>query len=362
MNLAPTPVCQLDDFDLPGFTRLAADFGDQQYGFVVTPNVDHLIRLKEDSAFRTLYADAGFVLLDSRFLANILRFTRGLRFPVCCGSDLTSSLFANVIQPDDHIILIGGSLEQARQIRERFHLQHLSHFNPPMGFIRDPLMIEACLRFVEDKSPFRFCFLAVGSPQQEYVARQLKTRNIARGLALCVGASIDFLTGIEKRAPRWMQQLGIEWAYRLLQAPRRMASRYLVRGIRAFTFLIRAPIELRVNWRSIDTSTIIGAFQDIFRRKGLQVGQPIDLDQLREDWEKTGLRISDFSQGLSALRSERSIGAREPGRADILLRPAQMIAGSRLGSGVTHLLEQARKRRRAGGSMVGRRQVGLSAR
>jgi hypothetical protein len=106
-------------------------------------------------------------------------------------------------------------------------------------------MIEACLQFIERHSPFRFCFLAVGSPQQEILAQQLKARGVVRGLALCIGASINFLTGDERRAPVWMQRSGTEWLFRLLQAPRRMARRYLVRGPRVFRLLFNAEIMLR---------------------------------------------------------------------------------------------------------------------
>jgi exopolysaccharide biosynthesis WecB/TagA/CpsF family protein len=114
-----------------------------------------------------------------------------------------------------------------------------------MGFIRDRAAVEACLSFIENASPFRFCLLAVGSPQQERIARLLETRGTARGLALCIGASINFITGHERRAPRWMQRLALEWLYRLSQDPRRLAGRYLVRGPRIFAHLLRARIVLR---------------------------------------------------------------------------------------------------------------------
>jgi exopolysaccharide biosynthesis WecB/TagA/CpsF family protein len=235
----------LDDYDLDGFAGVASSFGQNRYGFVVTPNADHLIRLHREPSFRALYADAAYVLLDSRFISHLLRFTQKLRLSVCTGSDLTERLFEQVIRPHDPLVLIGGSAEQAARLRARYGLQRLAHFNPPMGFTRDPEALETCLRFVEAHSPFRYCLLAVGAPQQEMVAQQLKLRGVARGLALCIGASINFLTGEEQRAPRWMQRSGLEWLFRLLQAPRRMASRYLVRGPQLFGLLQHTQILLR---------------------------------------------------------------------------------------------------------------------
>ncbi len=236
---------QFDNYDLARFTQVAANFGQHRYGYVVTPNADHMIRLHEHASFRALYATANYILLDSRFLSKILHFTKGMQLPVCTGSDLTAKLFAEVIAPDDALVLIGGTAEQARQLGARYGVRRLAHYNPPMGFIHDPEAVETCLRFIESHSPFRFCLLAVGSPQQEIIAQHLKARGIALGLTLCIGASINFLTGDERRAPLWMQNAGLEWCYRLMQAPARMAKRYLVRGPRVFGLLRNAQIVLR---------------------------------------------------------------------------------------------------------------------
>lgn len=224
---------------------MAARFGADRFGYVVTPNVDHLIRFHEDGNFRSLYAAADFTLLDSRIAARLLWLFKSLRLPICPGSDLTAALFKRIIDPDDRIVLVGGSPEQAAQIAYAYGLRNVRHHNPPMGFVRDPEAVEACLTFIEEAGPFRFCFLAVGSPQQEMVAGLLRERGVARGLALCVGASLDFLTGRERRAPRWLQLLALEWLYRLAQNPRRLWSRYLVRGPRIFGYLRRAEVVLR---------------------------------------------------------------------------------------------------------------------
>lgn len=235
----------LDDYDVDGFQRVAADFGRDRFGFVVTPNVDHVIRFRDEPSFRALYADAAYVLLDSRFLSYVFRIVKGIRIRVCPGSDLTARLFERVIASTDKIVLIGGSDAQAASLVERYGLSDLHHYNPPMGFVRNPEQLEHCLRYVETCSPFRFCFLAVGSPQQEVLAERLKARGIARGLAFCVGASINFLTGVERRAPLWMQHIGMEWLYRLANDPTRLARRYLIRGPRVFAIVPSTEIIVR---------------------------------------------------------------------------------------------------------------------
>jgi exopolysaccharide biosynthesis WecB/TagA/CpsF family protein len=235
----------IDDFGLPEFLSIAASFGQQRYGYVVTPNVDHLIRYHEDPSFRAQYRAADFILMDSRFAARLVRLLKGVRLPVCTGSDLTQRLFADVVGPSDRIVMIGGSEEQAQKISAKYGLTNVRHHNPPMGFINDPAAVERCLSFIENAGPFRFCFLAVGCPQQEAIAQALRARGKARGLALCVGASLNFITGVEKRAPVWMQRCALEWLYRLAHNPRRLAGRYLVRGPRIFAHLRRSRVVLR---------------------------------------------------------------------------------------------------------------------
>src|SRR6202011_2961588 len=222
----------IDDFGLPEFTAVAASFGAERYGYVVTPNVDHLIRYYEDPIFRAQYRAADFILMDSRFAARLVRLLKGVRLPICTGSDLTAQLLAKVVPPADRVVMIGGSDAQAQQISARYGLTNLRHHNPPMGFINDAAAVEECLSFIESASPFRFCFLAVGSPQQEALAQALRARGTARGLALCIGASLNFVTGLEKRAPLWMQKMALEWLFRLLQNPKRPARRHPVRGSR----------------------------------------------------------------------------------------------------------------------------------
>ena len=241
----PSTLLYIDDYDLEEFSDLAAAFGSASFGYVVTPNVDQLIRYHEDAQFRGVYAEAAYVLFDSRFLAHCLALFLRRRLRVCPGSDLTLRLLQQSANRDDRLLLVGGTALQAQQLSVRFGLRGLTHIDPPMGFIRDPAQVEQCLQRIEAASPFRYCLLAVGSPQQELLAWQLQKRGRARGLALCVGASINFLTGLERRAPPWMRRLGAEWLFRLLQSPARLGRRYLIRGPRIFALLPRMRIVAR---------------------------------------------------------------------------------------------------------------------
>lgn len=236
---------EVDDYDLESFVPVVAEFGNGRFGYVVTPNVDHLIKFSEDAEFRKYYESARWVLLDSRVAARLIRWRYGLNLRVCTGSDLTAALLERIAKSNDDIVIIGSSTANVETVRRRYGLTKVRHYDPPMGFIHDPAEVENCLNFIESSSPFRFCLLAVGSPQQELLAAALSSRGRARGLALCIGASINFLAGAERRAPTWMQKMSLEWLYRLLQNPRRLGRRYLVRGPRILSVLGKLQITLR---------------------------------------------------------------------------------------------------------------------
>ena len=89
------------------------------------------------------------------------------------------------------------------------------------------------VEFVEG-CPAGVYFFAIGSPQSEVVCAMVAERHRARGVGLCIGASLEFLTGAKSRAPRWMQRTGTEWLYRLASEPARLWRRYLVEGPQIF--------------------------------------------------------------------------------------------------------------------------------
>jgi hypothetical protein len=128
-----TNVINIDDYDLSGALQVVAGFGTERYGYLVTPNVDHMIRHYDDHGFRALYAQANYVLLDSRFLAHTVALVKRQAFKVCLGSDLTTEVLSNVIKPFDTAVLVGGTPQQAQALRERFGLEALEHINPPCG-------------------------------------------------------------------------------------------------------------------------------------------------------------------------------------------------------------------------------------
>ncbi len=201
---------------------------DKPFAFVVTPNVDHLVRLRRDGVLAPLYAQAWLTVCDSRVLELIASLS-GETVDVTPGSDLTERLFDTAIQPDEPITIIGGSQDVIDGLKLRYGLTDIRWHQPPMGLRNNPEAIADCAEFVA-RNPSRFVFLCVGSPQQELVAEACLERGDCTGVGLCVGASLEFLSGQARRAPRWIQRARLEWLHRLAEEPKRMWKRYLVEG------------------------------------------------------------------------------------------------------------------------------------
>ena len=211
---------------------------DSPFAYVVTPNVDHIVRLaKAPNDVRMAYADAALCLCDSRVLARLARIC-GVELSVVPGSDLVAALFARVVRARDRICLVGGSDADAAALRVLHPALDIVHHRPPMGLRNDPGARRVAVDFVASAKA-RVTLLAVGSPQQELLAHELAQRADVRGTALCIGASVDFLVGTQTRAPMPVRRLGMEWAWRLASDPRRLARRYLVEGPAIFPLVWR---------------------------------------------------------------------------------------------------------------------------
>ena len=221
--------------------RITAVGAASPYQYLVTPNVDHVVRLHRQAGdmpdLSGVYRDADFCICDSKVLARLARW-RGVALPVVTGSDLTALLFEKVLRKGDRVAIVGGDEALSSSLRATFPSVEFVQHLPPMGLAGNAEARRAAARFIADTKA-RFTFVCVGSPQQELIAAEVAKLGDARGLALCVGAALEFLTDRQKRAPALARQLGLEWAHRLLTNPRRLWRRYLVEGPAIFLLAYR---------------------------------------------------------------------------------------------------------------------------
>lgn len=204
------------------------------YFYIVTPNVDHVVQIHGDpECLDHVYTDADLRLCDSRIISLMGRFN-GLKLPVVTGSGLTARLLSKPLPEKTKIAMIGGNQYQREWLaRTQPHVE-LCYHEPPFG-LRTNLEAQTAAAIFVEQAKADIILITVGAPQSELIASLIQSRGVARGVALCVGASLEFITGEKRRAPVWMQKLCLEWAFRLGSEPRRLARRYLVDGPRIFS-------------------------------------------------------------------------------------------------------------------------------
>lgn len=220
-------------------TRVLELSRSDHFTYVVTPNAAHYAKINDSYAdLGPLYEGADLVVNDSQVVAGFLRLTQRVVLPVVPGSDLTPLVLEALDEEGGRVSIIGMAARYLPRLRSRYPNIEFRHYDPPYGFICDPAAVDACVEFLA-RDPTPVNFFAVGNPQQERLAAQYKASSRARGVGLCIGAALDFIVGGQIRAPKPIQRVGLEWAFRLALEPKRMAKRYLVESPRFFYYAMK---------------------------------------------------------------------------------------------------------------------------
>jgi len=203
-------------------------------GWVVTANLDHMRRLVHDPEYHALCGGAALVVADGMPVVWAAKLA-GRPVPErVAGSTMTRTLSEAAGRAGRSIYLLGGDRDTAERAGRLLAescpgLTIAGTFSPPFGFERDAQQMADLRRRLIESNP-DIVYVALGSPKQERLIADLRG-DLPGAWWLGVGISFSFLTGDVKRAPRWMQRVGLEWVHRLAQEPGRLAKRYLVLGI-----------------------------------------------------------------------------------------------------------------------------------
>jgi len=197
---------------------------------VVTPNVDHVVKLQKNAAFRAAYADASMVVVDGKpvLLASHLL---GTPLPETVpGSDLGPALFTAANARNGIRVFLFGAAEgvaerAAANIQSRWpRVEVCGVYSPPMGFSAEAPANAIALAMINAAKP-DVLIVGLGAPKQELWVHAMRNQLQVK-VSLCIGATIDFLAGEKARAPVWVRKLGLEWLHRIVSEPRRLLGRY----------------------------------------------------------------------------------------------------------------------------------------
>lgn len=219
------------DADLAGTrAEIATRVDRQAYAYVVTPNVDHVVAYHRsaDDGLHRAYDGAAIRICDSRVLAGLAALV-GRRLRVCAGSDLTHDLIRDPLRTAPKMAVVGPARAAFDLLARRFPEADLVFVPAGENLLVGSHDWTATVTLAA-ASEWDILFVCLSFPKQEFFAEDVGKAGRRHGVALCVGASVDFLIGRQARAPLSMQRVGLEWLYRLVHDPRRLWRRYVLHG------------------------------------------------------------------------------------------------------------------------------------
>ncbi|MBL4853780.1 MAG: WecB/TagA/CpsF family glycosyltransferase [Robiginitomaculum sp.] len=213
-----------------------------QRGYLTTVNVAMLMMMRTDKKLRNFIESSAMTVADGQpviWLSKLL----GRPLPQrVAGVDLCYSLARLAAQNNKSLYLLGATDAIIEHVQRR-----LKRNNPDLiitgksnGYFSDcqtPNMVQR----IKD-SGADILYVGMGVPRQEGFIQD-NWEQLGVKLAIPVGGSFDVIAGCKRRAPKWMQSFGLEWCFRLLQEPRRLAKRYAVTNTKFIWLSVKALLR-----------------------------------------------------------------------------------------------------------------------
>ena len=207
----------------------------EKKSYVVAINVDVVMKIENDEYLKKVVDEADMVLVDGKPLIWISKMHGNPVKAKISGSDLVPLLCEVADEKGYKIFILGGADGIAKRAAKRLKhklpkIQIVGTYAPPYGFENDEKELAKINTMISEEHPDLLitCF---GCPKQEKWIYDNIDKYDAK-VSICAGATVDFLAGNVKRAPRWMSEHGLEWFYRFLQEPKRMFKRYFIDDVK----------------------------------------------------------------------------------------------------------------------------------
>lgn len=199
--------------------------------YVVTPNVDHIVRLEKDVELQKVYKNASLILTDGKPLIWISKWYKTPIKEKISGSDLFPKVCELAANKNYTMYLLGAAEgvadTAAKNLMKKYPgLNVVGTYSPPFGFEKNEQEMNKIKTQIQEVHP-DILIVGLGCPKQEKFM-YYHCKELGVPISFGLGASIDFEAGNIKRAPKWMSNHGLEWLYRFSKEPKRLFKRYFV--------------------------------------------------------------------------------------------------------------------------------------
>ena len=202
---------------------------------VCTGNLDHLVMADRDPEFRAAYKKADLVVADGAPVVWLSKLAAKASASVLpervAGSDLFWELAKMSGEANLRLFFLGGAdgaaARAAKVVEKRYPQARIAGTYCPPHASFDASDEQARIKRIVRQAAPDILLVALGAPKQEkWIAAHKDELGVP--VAIGVGGSFELASGMAKRAPEWMQSVGMEWFYRFTQQPKRLFQRYFV--------------------------------------------------------------------------------------------------------------------------------------
>jgi len=234
--------------------RIESFIHSKQPHMIVTPDTTALMRARTDEVLRDVYAQADLVTADG---TGIVWASKWLNAPLpgrVTGIDVVEALCKRASEQGYRVFFLGAQPGVAAQAAQKMQQKYpdLNVVGTQHGYVADddPELVETLQQAKPD-----MLFVGMGVPHQEqWILKHKHILNIP--VMMGVGGSFDVLSGQLSRAPKWMQQAGLEWLYRVLLQPSRFIRVCSIPLFMGMVFCLKGSLWL---YRSVGSTTSVSS-------------------------------------------------------------------------------------------------------
>lgn len=215
-----------------------------QRGWLSTVNVSILMAMRNDPWLQSFVDRSALSVADGQPLVWCARMFGSALPERVTGVDLVDSVCKRAADEGKRVFLLGATDDVVTKVAERLRGRYPTlTLDCANGYFPDR---EAASRADQVRQAGTdILFVAMGVPRQERFIESQWDR-LGVGMAIGVGGSFDVLAGLRTRAPRWIQVIGMEWLFRLIQEPRRLFVRYLTTNTQFLLLVLRHVVARRM--------------------------------------------------------------------------------------------------------------------
>ena len=211
---------------------------------IITFNLEFYRNASINKSFYSVCQNADLVIPDGVSIIHLIKLKYNKWIKRITGNDLFEIVLSICEERPLRIAFVGGSDIVIKKLITKVHSNHpgceiVAAISPSYDFETDEQENEKVLQQLVNSKP-DVLFLALGNPRQELWLSKYMSQ-IGSKLNVGVGAVFDYYTGNKRRSPKFLQQLSLEWAWRILQEPRRLSKRYIIHG---FPFFVKKSLQI----------------------------------------------------------------------------------------------------------------------